>query len=143
LIGGSTPCGDVKIPQAGTAVTIRLNMEAGTGRFVATATQGGLVLQFERRPAANSMFAFSLGLAGTASGSADDEGVSLGGGVSVPPSGTRLTVPSSIPLSGEIPSPMVSDMAMGTLDGIVTFSRNGVSSTCPAGAVHWTLNRIP
>ena len=130
LIGDSVACGDVKNPQAGTAVTVRLNMEVASNRYVATSAQGGLVLRF------------SVALTGTATGSADDEGRTIGG-LSIPPKGTRLTVSSSVPLSGEIPSPAVSSFASGTLNGTVTFSRDGVSSTCPAGAVGWTLNRLP
>jgi len=42
-----------------------------------------------------------------------------------------------------MPSGFVSDFSHGTLDGTVVFSRNGVTSTCPAGAVGWTLNRLP
>ena len=48
LIGDSVACGDVKNPQAGTAVTVRLNMEVASNRYVATSAQGGLVLRLER-----------------------------------------------------------------------------------------------
>jgi hypothetical protein len=40
-----------------------------------------------------------------------------------------------------IPSPQVVDFAQGAIDATVTFTRNGVSSTCPPGVVHWTMNR--
>ena len=142
LIGDSVACGDVKNPQAGTAVSVRLNMEVASNRYVATSAQGGLVLRLERERTASSVSPFSLALTGTATGSADDEGRTIGG-LSIPPKGTRLTVSSSVPLSGEIPSPAVSSFASGTLNGTVTFSRGGVSSTCPAGAFGWTLNRLP
>ena len=74
LIGDSVACGDVKNPQAGTAVSVRLNMEVASNRYVATSEQGGLVLRLERERTASSIPPFSLRLTGTATGSADDEG---------------------------------------------------------------------
>jgi hypothetical protein len=142
VIGDGFACGDVKNPQAGTAVTVGLNMDVSANQYVARSAQGGLVLRFQRTPTANSISPFSLGLTGTATGSADDEGRTLGG-ISIPPKGTRLTLSSSVPLSGELPSPALSHFAFGTLNGTVTFSRDGVSSTCPAAAAGWTLNRLP
>ena len=79
LIGDSVACGDVKNPQAGTAVTVRLNMEVASNRYVATSAQGGLVLRLERERTASSISPFSLALTGTATGSADDEGRTIGG----------------------------------------------------------------
>lgn len=137
--GDSLACGDIKNPQAGTRVRVTLNMEVTSNHYVAKSTQGTLMLRFERDPAGKSISPMSLVLTGTVSGSADDEGRSLD--ISVPPS--PLTVSSSVPLSGEIPTPNFVDFAFGTINGIVTFSRNGVSSTCPAGSVGWTLNRVP
>src|SRR5690349_1852060 len=48
LAGGSSECGDIKNPQAGTLVSLRLNMDVSANRYVATSAQGGLVVQFER-----------------------------------------------------------------------------------------------
>ena len=63
-------------------------------------------------------------------------------GVTPSPSGTRIVLSDPVPLSGEIPSPQVSDFSHGQFGGVVVFSRNGVTSTCPAGAVGWSMNRL-
>jgi hypothetical protein len=137
--GDTLACGDLKNPQAGTAVSVRLNMQTTSGRFIATSAPGAFRVQFEREPAANAV---TLRLTGTATGFADDEGFA-GGTIGIPPNGPRMTVDPGVPLIGEIPSPTVSDFALGRLNGPVVFSRGGVSSTCPAGTVSWTLNRVP
>ena len=137
--GDTLACGDLKNPQAGTAVSLRLNMQTTSGLFIATSAAGGFTLRFERNPAANAL---TLRLTGTATGFADDEGFA-GGTIGLAPNGTRMTVEPGVPLAGEIPSPTVSDFALGRLNGPVVFSRGGVSSTCPAGTVSWTLNRVP
>jgi len=59
------------------------------------------------------------------------------------PNGTRVTFGATgteaIPLTGLI---AFQDFVTGTFDGTVVFSKNGVTSTCPGGAVGWTLNRV-
>lgn len=141
FIGDSFACGDVKTPQAGTAATVRLTIETSGNRSIATATGGGLTLQLQRDQTVSRFSMFSVGVAGTANGFAADEGYAAGA-ISTPPSGTRLTIDPSVPLTGEMPSPTVSDFALGALHGTVVFSRGGVTATCPAGAVSWTLNRL-
>ena len=141
FLGGSLECGDIKIPQAGTAISARFNMRAGTGGWTATATSGSLTLHF--RPGAGGTSPSSIALAGSGSGFADDQGVTLGPPLVIPPNATRLSIDGAISLSGVMPPGSTSDFSHGTLDGAVVFSRNLVTSTCPAGAVGWTLNRVP
>jgi hypothetical protein len=140
FLGGSLECGDIKIPPAGTSISVRFDMRAETGGWTATATSGTLTLHF--RPGAGTQ-PTSVALAGTGNGFADDQGITLGPPLVIPPNGTRLTTDGAISLSGAMPPGFVSDFSHGTLDGPVVFSRNGVASTCPAGAVGWTLNRMP
>ena len=80
-------------------------------------------------------------LAGTARGFADDAGISIGGQPSAP-TGTRVTLGTGtdvIPHTGLLALDVT---ATGTFDGPLTFSRDGVTSTCPAGAVTWQLSRF-
>ena len=139
--GDSIACGDVKNPQAGTAVSVRMDMQVTSDRASATATssRGGLTLRLQPDHVAT---VFGLRLTGMADGAADDEG-GAAGGITIPANGTRMTIDPRVVVTGEVPSPTVTDFAFGTVDGTVVFSRGGVASTCPSGAVRWTLNRLP
>jgi hypothetical protein len=143
MLGDSSLCGDIKNPQAGTAVSVRVTFRRDATGWTATTERGTLTLRFERGPLPNEPGnPFALGISGPASGAADDEGVLIDPRFSVPPNGTRLTFGDGASLSGSMPSPQVSDFSLGRIAGTVTFSRNGVASTCPSGAVSWTLNRF-
>jgi hypothetical protein len=136
--GDSFACGDIKNPQAGTTVYAGLTMQAAGGnRSTATSAGGSLTLHFQRD---EGRTLFSAVLSGSAAGFADDEGLA-GGVVVIPPNGTRMTIQPGAPLSGEAPIAAAADFAFGVVNGTVVFSRAGVTSACPAGAVRWTLNR--
>jgi hypothetical protein len=139
LTGDSDPCGDIKSPQAGTTVSFVVTLRAeGTGA-TGTTSSGGLVLHL--RPSTSTGQLVGLPLAGAAEGFVDDEAASAPTGAGIQPNGTRATFLPAVPFSGGIPPGFGGDFSLGTMDGPVVFSRSSVTSTCPPGAVHWTMNR--
>jgi hypothetical protein len=56
------------------------------------------------------------------------------------PSGTSAAFGSATTISGVVRS--ASGFADGRFEASITFSRNNVSSTCPAGVAAWTLNDL-
>ncbi|MGH9411160.1 MAG: hypothetical protein ACRD1V_17090, partial [Vicinamibacterales bacterium] len=78
-----------------------------------------------------------IGLSGSASGSAADEG--LPPYVAATP--THISIPAQVPLFGAIPSPQFLDFSMITFEGTVIFTNGGVSVSCQPGAVTATMNR--
>lgn len=141
VIGDSFRCGDVKSPQTGTTLWITFEMRPDPSGWTGTTADNALTLRFQ--PAGSGTTPLSIGLSGTARGSAEDEGIPLLPGGGPPRSGTRITLSDPVTLSGQMPSPQVSDFSLGRFDGTVVFSRNGVTSTCPADAVGWSMNRLP
>jgi hypothetical protein len=141
IVGDSLKCGDVKSPQAGTYIWITFDLSPDASGWSGTTADHSLTIRFQR--GSPSIRPFAIGLSGTARGSAEDEGLPfpLPGGTPAP-SGIRITLSDPVPLSGEMPSPQISDFSNGQFDGVVVFSRNGVTATCPAGAVGWTMNRL-
>jgi len=142
LLGGSDQCGDIKIPQAGTGVSFVLTLRADATGWTGTTSSGALVMHFQPSTSSMGTPPVAIPLAGTASGFADDEAVTAPPGVGIGPNGTRATFTSSVPFSGGIPSGLLPGFASGTINGPVVFSRNGVTATCPSGAVGWTMNRV-
>lgn len=134
ISGDSSKCGDVKSPQAGTSVTLTLTLQADATGWTATASSGTLALRLQKGTA--TVHIGLIPVTGSGTGVADDVGIPLQF-LPAPPNGTRVTFGGTVPLSGEMPN---SVFALGTFDGPMVFSRNGVTSTCPAGAVDWTLN---
>jgi hypothetical protein len=141
LTGFSDPCGDIKVPQAGTTVSFVLTMSADATGWTGKTSSGGLTMRFEPSTA-NSFPPFAIPLRGTASGFADDEAPVQPPGFTVQPNGTRASFASAITFSGGIPTASFPGFSMGTVNGPVVFSRNGVTSTCPSGAVEWTMNGL-
>ena len=143
MIGDSLKCGDVRPVQSGTAVTVELMMQPDPMGWTATPSAGStgtMSLRFLQGSA--PVAAFQVSLTGTARGFADDGG----NAIRTPPlmpTGTRVTFGAAgaeaIPFTGIV---AFQDFVNGTFDGPVAFSRNGVTSTCPGGAVGWTLNRV-
>lgn len=80
-------------------------------------------------------------MTGTARGFADEAGLTPAPDVTIPPKGTRLSTTGTISLSGESFG-LLCELSQGRLGGILVFSRNGVTSTCPASVVGWTMNRL-
>jgi hypothetical protein len=139
LSGDSHPCGDdIKVPQAGTTVSFILTLSADPTGWTGTTSGGGLTIHFQ--PSTNNSFPpFDIPMAGTASGFADDEAPVPLPGIDVQPNGTRVTFPAGTSITGGFPTAGF-PFSMGSFNGTVVFSRNGVTSTCPSGAVRWTMN---
>ena len=130
------------MPRAGTVVSLRATLQPDASGWTATPenpSNGALSIRFT--PGAVPVAAGQTSLAGSARGFADDAGISFGGQPSVP-TGTRVTLGTgtdAVPHTGLL---VLDIAANGTFDGPVTFSRDGVTSTCPAGAVTFQLNRL-
>jgi hypothetical protein len=142
IVGDSGRCGDLKTPRAGTVVSLRVTMQPDATGWAATPenTSNG-ALSFHFIPGVVQVAEGHTSLAGTARGFADDAGISIGGQPAVP-NGTRATLGTgteAVPHTGLL---VLDIAANGTFDGTVTFSRDGVTSTCPAGAVTWQLSRF-
>lgn len=145
LLGDSKRCDDIKSPQAGTGVTVLVSASHdGNGNWIARAADasGG---NFEFRLARGS---------GTATAPSGPPGP-LDTAVIGSWSGSAVNSFQIGPFAGVIPPTTASFGAGASVQGIMrsaarfadgfitsemTFSRAGVSSTCPAGAVGWTIN---
>jgi hypothetical protein len=58
--------------------------------------------------------------------------------------GTRVTIANTIAIAGLLPAGAPAgfqDFLRGTFNGTVTFSRNGLTATCPGGTVTFSMNR--
>jgi hypothetical protein len=142
--GGTLECGDFKIPQAGTVVSFTVMLRRDVKAWNAVNGTNTLALRFESAAAPPGVpNPFALGIAASARGFAEDEGLLVAPGLAVPPNGTRMTFADNATLSGSMPSAQVNAFSLGTVNGTVIFSRNGVTSTCPPGIVTWTMNRVP
>ena len=55
-----------------------------------------------------------------------------------------MTLGPQTPFSGVFPSldALGTDFSLGTINGPVVFSRNGITAPCESGAVSWTMNRV-
>lgn len=142
MVGNTTACGDNRSPRSGTAVTLDLTMEPDAAGWTATPADpsaGTLSLRFEQGAGGQPPV---VALIGTARGFADDQGLAIGTQAPVP-NGTRVTFGATgteaVPLSGGL---ALQQFAQGTFTGTIVFSGNGLTSTCPAGTVAWTMRRL-
>lgn len=138
IFGDSGRCGDVTPPVVGTSVGMFVTMTPDATGWTArpeTASAGTFTMRFE--PGSAAIGPLQVPIAGSVNGFFDDAGLS---GV-VPPNGTRFTAGAgaSVPLSGRSP---FTSFATGTFDGIVTFSRDGRTVSCPPGGVSWSVSRF-
>jgi hypothetical protein len=112
---------------------------AGWTATPAASSAGTLSLRFEQGGGVPPPI---LSLIGTARGFADDQGIAIGTQAPVP-TGTRVTFGATgaeaVPLSGGL---ALQQFAQGIFTGTITFSRNGLTSTCPGGTVTWTMTRL-
>jgi hypothetical protein len=76
-----------------------------------------------------------LPISGSALGFADDEGPTG----TVPPTATRVSFATATPFSGLM---LTNDIANGTIDGPVSFTRDGATTSCAAGTGRWFLSRF-
>ena len=142
LLGDSQSCGDIKLPQAGTSVSFVLTLSADATGWTGKTSNGGLTIHLQPSTT-NSSPPFAIPIAGTVSGFVDDEAPLPLPGMTVQPNGTRAAFAAGTTLAGGIPTASFPSFSTGTINGPVVFSRNGVTSTCPSGAVGWTMNRLP
>ena len=144
LLGGTSECGDLKNPQAGTAISVQLRAshtgEVWIGR-AATALDGDFEIRLARTADPVSALGGPLRLndipvAGTLQGTATDSYLHTPTFIL---SGTSAVFGSSVTINGIVRVPP-GTFAEGRNTSALTFSRAGVSSTCPASAAGWTLN---
>src|SRR5262245_42655002 len=151
LLGGSFECDDFKVPQAGTHImfTIAATHDGGTWiGHAATADSGSFELRLGRsaepNPSSGSSIPlgpFDIPVVGTLTGIATDSYLPLPGYVlsgTSPVFGERTDVFGAVHTAGAIAGTIV--YADGRTRSPMTFTRNAVSSTCPAGQVGWILN---
>ena len=142
--GGSLECQDVKSPQAGTSVTVRVRAGHSGGTWIGRAASeedGDFEIRLMRTSEAVSMDGRPIGpldvpVAGTLVGIATD---SYRYTPTFVLSGTSAVFAATTPISGVIQSP-AGTLGNGVVSGPMTFSRAGVSATCPSRAVGWLLN---
>ena len=140
IAGDSGLCQDIKNPPAGTVANVNLTATHDGETWIArgeTPADGTIEMRLSRTtmPVKGHVGLFDIPVAGSISGVANDATV-----VIFPPGPTNRTVTfnGQVPISGIFrPTPKFAD---GYYDGTLTFSKDGVSSTCPAGAAGWFLN---
>ena len=144
LLGGTSECGDLKNPQAGTAVSVQVRGshtgEVWIGR-AATPSDGDFEIRLARTTEPVSALGGPVRLndipvAGTLQGNATDSYLYTPTYVL---SGTTAVFGGSVTINGIVRVPP-GTFADGRNASALTFSRAGVSSTCPASAASWTLN---
>jgi hypothetical protein len=144
LLGGTSECGDLKNPQAGTAVTVQIRASHTGDVWIgkaATTADGDFEIRLSRTSDPVSAPGGPLRLndipvAGTLQGTATDSYLFT---PTYTLSGTSAVFGSAVTINGFVRVPP-GTFAEGRNTSALTFSRAGVSSTCPASAVGWTLN---
>jgi hypothetical protein len=137
IVGDPRRCtGDVL--RASTLVSLNVNLTPDASGWTARpddSTKGTLVLTLRPGSLPSSPPRFQL--AGTVQGFAID----AGSGLLPVPTGTRVTFGSTTdgvaPISGVTPASILT--AVGPVEGTVTFTLDGLTSTCPSGAALWSL----
>jgi hypothetical protein len=144
ILGGTSECGDLKNPQAGTAISVQLRAshsgELWIGR-AATAADGDFEMRLARTGEPVSALSGPLRLndipvAGTLQGTATDSYMYTPTYIL---SGTSAVFGNSVTITGIVRVPP-GTFADGRNTSALTFSRGGVSSTCPASVVGWNIN---
>jgi len=137
IAGDSDRCGDVRLPATDTAVNVDVlgsSDNAGWTIRPLDATGGNFEIRIERA-LTGAMFG-AVALTGSAHGYAVDSSTDF----YHTPIGTKLTFgtsdTSSIHLTGSM---SIGSLASGAFQDDLTFSRNGVTASCPAGTVMWSL----
>lgn len=137
ITGDSSACQDIKNPNVGTRIQLSLVGTHDGSTWIgrgATPEDGSIELRLaytQQVTSAPSGPAAASGsyVAGTMSGSASDTGT---------PSNRAATIADHTTISGVFrPLPRFAD---GYTAGAVTFSRDDVTSTCPAGASSWFVS---
>ncbi len=143
LIGDSSLCQDIKAPQAGTRLNINLTATHDDNStwiaHGATAADGAIETRLSRTTMMATAGSGPAGLSdyyvnGWISGTANDAAAAASSG----PANHTVTFDGQMNVSG-IVRPLAK-LVDGYSGGSMTFSRNGVSSTCPGGSVSWSIN---
>jgi hypothetical protein len=144
LIGDSSSCNDIKVPPAGTSVKVNLAAtHDGSGTWIAhgaTTADGTIEMRLSQTttvamassgPAEPSDYYVNGWISGTANDST---------AVIFPPGPTNRTVTfdGQMSVSGIIRP--LAKFGDGYSNGAMTFSKDGASAACPAGAVGWFIN---
>jgi len=145
LGGDSSLCQDIKIPLAGTFVTVQVRAVHDGGTWIgraASAEDGDFEIRLARATQPVSAHSGPMGprdvaVAGTLWGVATDSYNYVPTWV---PSGTSVVFDQTTTISGIVRFASGARFGDGLDTAPVMFTRAGVSSTCPPGAVGWTLN---
>lgn len=145
VVGDSFACGDLSLPPVGTMVNVDVTVSLGNGRWVArpmTASGGEFAISFDRGTDAATLI--HIPVSAMFGGYAVDaferdpiiratgRTVTFGGSAAAPVLPSRATLSTVI---GLVP-------AFNPFAGSVTFTLNGRSVTCPAGAAGWSLSSV-
>ena len=141
LSGDSGRCNDIKNPPAGTVLALSLTAtHDNSGMWIArgtTAADGTIEIRLAHTTqittAPSGPIASGIAVAGSMSGGANDAGF-----LPFHSSSTRTALVADQPITGVFRA--IAKFADGYFGGAVTFSKDGVSSTCPAGAGGWRVN---
>jgi hypothetical protein len=136
IAGDSDRCGD-RLPETGTAVNVDVMGSSDNMGWTIRpldAKGGNFEIRIERA-LTTAMFG-AVALAGTARGYAVDSSTDF----SHTPIGTTLTFGAAATSPAHLTGSMsIGSLASGAFQDDLTFSRNGVSASCPAGTVMWSL----
>jgi len=144
ISGDTVKCGDTKVPQAGTLIYLNLTgTHDASGTWIgraASVADGSIEMRVSRGGGSATAPSGPLGpldtvVTGTWTGVAND---SLKFTPTQIDSGRTATFDGAVAFTGIIRS--TGRFGDGYSSGPITFSRAGVSATCPAGAASWTLN---
>jgi hypothetical protein len=138
IVGDSDRCGDTRLPDTATpSVNVDVMGSSDNSGWTLRpldATGGNFEIRIER--ALTSAMFGAVALTGSAQGYAVDSSTDF----YHTPMGTTLTFgasdTSAIHLTGSM---SIGSLASGAFQDELTFSRNGVSASCPAGTVMWSL----
>ena len=133
--GLSIPCGDTRVPQVGTFARLAVNLTPDATGWTARSEDGAFTMRLENGGEVGT----TIQVRGTAQGAGDDQGFPL---VPIAPTGTRMTIANPIPITATMLAGLPAQFQIqtrGSFNGPVEFTRDGVTASCPTGAVSFNL----
>lgn len=134
LLGNQAVCGSTAASPLGPVIGFGITLTANGTGWTGTTSGGTLVMQFE---ATGSALGLVTQVTGSASGFEDAENISVPGFPTVQ-NPMRATFTPAVPFSGTATT-SPGNSFLGTMNGPVVFTQNGVTTTCPPGSVILSL----